>query len=234
MIRAAVADDVEALVQLIHDLAEYERSPDSVEIESEQLRAALFGDSPTVFAHVADEGGRILGMAIWFLTFSTWTGRNGIYLEDLYVRPEARTRGIGRALLAELASIAHQSGYGRIDWSVLDWNESGHPLLPVARSRTHGRVDRLPAVGPGARRPWLPRTGDLPPTEVAQMVKARLATSCSPSPRSPVNWICSSGPTRSSRPPVSRRNSRTGSSSPTVGGWSKDSTTPARSSTWTR
>jgi GNAT superfamily N-acetyltransferase len=131
MIRPAVDDDVDALVQLIRDLAEYERSPDSVQIEPEQLRMALFGDSPTVFAHVADEGGRILGMAIWFLNFSTWTGRNGIYLEDLYVRPEERAQGIGRALIAALASIALQAGYGRIDWSVLDWNE---PAIRFYRS----------------------------------------------------------------------------------------------------
>ncbi len=66
----------------------------------------------------------ILGMAIWFLNFSTWTGRNGIHLEDFYVRPEARGRGIGRALISELASIARRSGYGRIEWSVLNWNET--------------------------------------------------------------------------------------------------------------
>ena len=124
MIRSAVEGDVETLVQLIGDLAAYERSPDSVQIEPEQLRVALFGDAPTVFAHVADEGGRIVGMAIWFLNFSTWTGRNGIFLEDLFVRPEARSRGIGRQLIATLASIAHQAGYGRIEWSVLDWNQS--------------------------------------------------------------------------------------------------------------
>jgi GNAT superfamily N-acetyltransferase len=131
MIRPAVDGDVETLVQLIHDLAEYERSPASVEIDPDQLRAALFGDSPTVFAHVAEEDGRILGMAIWFLNFSTWTGRSGIYLEDLYVRPEGRARGIGRALITRLAAIAHQAGYGRIDWSVLDWNE---PALRFYRS----------------------------------------------------------------------------------------------------
>ena len=124
MIRAAVAADVESLIQLIHDLAEYERSPESVEIGAEQLRAALFGPSPTVFAHVAEDRGRVEGMAIWFLTFSTWTGRSGIHLEDLYVRPEARSSGIGRALLAELATIARRSGYARLEWSVLDWNES--------------------------------------------------------------------------------------------------------------
>jgi len=124
MIRTAVEDDLDTLVQLIHDLARFERSAGSVGIDRSLLHAALFGDSPTVFAHVAEEGGDILAMAIWFLNFSTWTGRNGIYLEDLYVRPEARGRGIGRSLIAELASIAHRSGYSRVEWSVLDWNEA--------------------------------------------------------------------------------------------------------------
>ena len=124
MIRPATPHDVGALVELVQELAEYERSPESVELVPEQLQAVLFGDSPTVFAHVAEVEGRIVGMAIWFLNFSTWTGRNGIYLEDLYVRPEARGQGIGRALLAELAAIAHRSGYGRVDWAVLNWNET--------------------------------------------------------------------------------------------------------------
>ena len=123
MIRPATADDVGALVGLIYDLAEFERSPGSVEITIGQLHDALFGPSPTVFAHVADEQGRIVGMAIWFLTFSTWTGRNGIHLEDLYVRPGARSRGLGRQLVSALARIAVERGYARIDWSVLTWNE---------------------------------------------------------------------------------------------------------------
>jgi GNAT superfamily N-acetyltransferase len=122
MIRAARVDDVEALVGLVHDLAAYERSPDSVRMDSHQLRAALFASPPTVFAHVAEQNGEVVGMAIWFLTFSTWTGRTGIHLEDLYVRPEARSSGVGRALLAQLASIAQRSGYGRVEWSVLTWN----------------------------------------------------------------------------------------------------------------
>ncbi len=123
MIRPAVAHDVEALVGLVHDLAEFERSPQSVHITDGQLHDALFGPSPVVFAHVAEEQGRIVGMAIWFLTFSTWTGRHGIHLEDLYVRPEARSGGVGRALLRALATTAHRSGYARVEWSVLDWNE---------------------------------------------------------------------------------------------------------------
>ena len=123
MIRAASVDDVDDLVQLIHELAEYERSPQSVAVTAPQLRDALFTASPTVFAHVAEEDGRVVGMAIWYLTFSTWTGRNGIHLEDLYVRSEARAAGVGRALLTELAAVASQSGYARVEWSVLDWNE---------------------------------------------------------------------------------------------------------------
>jgi GNAT superfamily N-acetyltransferase len=124
VIRTAGPADVEAMIQMIHDLAEYERSPESVHIDRDQLHDVLFGSSPTVFAHVAEEDGTILGMAIWFLNFSTWTGRNGIYLEDLYVRPEARGRGLGRSLLGQLASVAQQSGYGRLEWAVLNWNET--------------------------------------------------------------------------------------------------------------
>jgi GNAT superfamily N-acetyltransferase len=123
MIRPARLGDVEELVALIHDLAEFERSPGSVEIDPAQLSSALFCDSPNVFAHVADDDDRLVGMAIWFRNFSTWTGRNGIYLEDLYVRPEVRGQGVGRALLTELATMAHRAGYARVDWSVLDWNE---------------------------------------------------------------------------------------------------------------
>jgi GNAT superfamily N-acetyltransferase len=129
VIRPAAEGDVDALVQLIHDLAEYERSPESVQINGDQLRAALFGPSPTVFAHVAhvahvaEDDGDIVGMAIWFLSFSTWTGRNGIALEDLYVRPDSRSTGVGRALLSQLAAIARQRDYGRLDWSVLKWNK---------------------------------------------------------------------------------------------------------------
>jgi GNAT superfamily N-acetyltransferase len=123
MIRAAAPGDVDDLLQMIHDLAEFERSPGSVEITGAQLRDALFGPSPTAFAHVADVEGRVVGMAIWFLTFSTWTGRNGIHLEDLYVRPEARAAGVGRALLSELTAIAARAGYARVEWSVLTWNE---------------------------------------------------------------------------------------------------------------
>ena len=124
IVRPAAVEDVGALLGLIRDLAAYEREPDAVEADERLLASALFAGTPSVFAHVAEDGAELVGMAIWFVNFSTWTGRNGIYLEDLFVRPAHRGRGIGRALLAELATIAGARGYARIDWSVLVWNQS--------------------------------------------------------------------------------------------------------------
>ncbi len=124
MIRRATPEDVPALVGLVYDLAEYEKSRHECALTAEQLHASLFGPDPKVFAHVAqrDSGGEVLGCAIWFLNYSTWTGTHGIYLEDLFVKPEARGLGLGKALLAALAREAVANGYRRVDWSVLDWN----------------------------------------------------------------------------------------------------------------
>ncbi|MEU8348800.1 GNAT family N-acetyltransferase [Streptomyces sp. NPDC048845] len=122
MIRTATADDVPAIAAMIRELAEYEKAGHEVEATEEHLHRALFGDNPAVFAHMAETDGVVEGFALWFLNFSTWQGVHGIYLEDLYVRPGARGRGHGRALLAELARICDERGYGRLDWSVLDWN----------------------------------------------------------------------------------------------------------------
>ncbi len=99
-------------LELIRELADYERSLDEVTATEDGLRAALFAPSPAVFAHVADVGGDVVGFALWFLNFSTWLGQHGIYLEDLYVTPAMRGRGIGKALLAELAAICVRRGYG--------------------------------------------------------------------------------------------------------------------------
>jgi GNAT superfamily N-acetyltransferase len=123
VIRPAGPDDVGVIVELIGDLAEYERARHEVLVDGSMLTAALFGPSPAVFAHVADVDGVVVGFALWFLSFSTWLGRHGIYLEDLYVRPEHRRGGHGRALLAELARLAVERAYGRVEWAVLDWNE---------------------------------------------------------------------------------------------------------------
>ena len=122
MIRPAQAADIPAIHQMVRDLAEYERSLPEVSATEDDLRAALLGGHPSLFAHVAEEDGQVAGFALWFLNYSTWLGKHGIYLEDLYVRPERRGQGHGRALLAELARICVDRGYGRLDWSVLDWN----------------------------------------------------------------------------------------------------------------
>lgn len=123
VIRPARVGDVAEMVAMIRDLAEYERAAGSVEVTTAQLTAALFGPSPAIFAHVAEHAGAVVGMAIWFVSFSTWTGHHGIYLEDLFVRPPARDLGAGRALLGALAAIAVAWGYTRVEWSVLNWNE---------------------------------------------------------------------------------------------------------------
>ncbi len=123
MIRAARPGDEGAIHQLICELAEYERSLDQVESSAADLRTALFGPSPALFAHVAEHEGVVAGFALWFLSYSTWTGRHGIYLEDLYVRPGLRGTGLGAALLAELAGLCAERGYARLEWAVLDWNE---------------------------------------------------------------------------------------------------------------
>jgi GNAT superfamily N-acetyltransferase len=122
VIRPAEAADIPAIHQLIRDLAEYEKALPEVSATQEDLHRALLGERPAVFAHVAENDGQVVGFALWFLSFSTWTGQHGIYLEDLYVRPDQRRSGLGRALLAELARICLARGYARLEWSVLDWN----------------------------------------------------------------------------------------------------------------
>jgi len=123
MVRPAVVEDLPAILGLIRELARFEREPDSVLATEDDLRRALFCADPRVFAHVAeDRRGEVVGLALWFVNFSTWTGQAGIYLEDLVVGESARGGGHGRALMAELARICLERGYRRLDWSVLDWN----------------------------------------------------------------------------------------------------------------
>jgi GNAT superfamily N-acetyltransferase len=122
-IRQARPADVPAIVGLVRELADYERELARCELTADQLHAALFGTRPALFGHVAEVDGVVVGSALWFLNFSTWAGRHGIYLEDLYVQPAHRGLGLGRALLATLAGICADRGFARLEWSVLNWNE---------------------------------------------------------------------------------------------------------------
>ena len=121
-VRPIRPDDVPVVVGLVRELAEYEKAPDEARMTEDQLSAALFGDSPQLFGHVAVACGQVVGTALWFLTFSTWRGTHGIHLEDLYVQPQHRGSGLGRELLRTLADVCVQRGYSRLEWSVLDWN----------------------------------------------------------------------------------------------------------------
>jgi GNAT superfamily N-acetyltransferase len=123
VVRTATVDDVPLILSMIRELAEFERSLHEVLATEEKLRESLFTEQPAVFCHIAEVVGQPVGYALWFPNFSTWLGKHGLYLEDLYVRPEARGCGVGTALLRELAGICLDRGYGRLEWWVLDWNE---------------------------------------------------------------------------------------------------------------
>ncbi|PXX69020.1 L-amino acid N-acyltransferase YncA [Nocardia tenerifensis] len=140
-LRRAVPADVPGLVGLVHELAEYEKAADECTVTVAQLDAALFGPDPKVFAHVVAEDGELVGCAIWFLNFSTWNGVHGIYLEDLYVKPETRGKGYGKALLATLAKEAVDNGYARLDWAVLTWNKPS--------------IDFYESLGAAAQNEWV-------------------------------------------------------------------------------
>jgi GNAT superfamily N-acetyltransferase len=121
-IRPATPADVATILDLIRELAAYEREPDAVKATVESLYGTLFGPTPSAEAIVAEAEGAVVGVALFFTNYSTWSGKNGIYLEDLYVRPEARGTGLGKALLQRLAAMAVARGCARVEWSVLDWN----------------------------------------------------------------------------------------------------------------
>ena len=121
-VRPAAAGDVELIHRLIVELATYEREPDAVRATPELLTAALFGAEPTAECLIAELDGQPAGFALFYRTFSTWEGRPGIWLEDLYVSPAVRRGGVGAALLGELAAITVARGYTRLEWNALDWN----------------------------------------------------------------------------------------------------------------
>ncbi len=128
------------MLAMVRELAEYEKSVHEAVATEDQFQQALFGENPKVFAHVVEhegpDGHSLGGFALWFLNFSTWLGRYGLYLEDLYVRRELRGTGYGRRLLGTLARECVDNGYGRFEWSVLDWNE---PAL-----RFYGNLGAVP------------------------------------------------------------------------------------------
>ena len=130
-IRPARKEEVGIVLQLIHDLAHYEKAPNEVEATEKELLATIFIDNPKVFCDVVEVDGEIVGMAIWILNYSTWQGKHGIYLEDLFIQPEYRGHGYGKALLKHLAKICDEKGYGRFQWWVLDWNS---PAIEFYRS----------------------------------------------------------------------------------------------------
>ncbi len=161
VLRPAHPGDEPSIMALIQALALYEREPDAVENTAEMLTATLFGPEPRVFAHVVERDGSIVGIAIWFVTYSTWTGTHGIWLEDLVVDEAQRGRGYGRALMAALAGVCVERGYRRFEWTVLDWNEpsigfyraiGAEPLAEWTTQRLTGqRLEELAgAVTPSA------------------------------------------------------------------------------------
>lgn len=123
LLRAAEPRDLTAIVGLIRELAEFERLTHLLRVTTETLRPHLFGDKPVAESVVGEVDGEVVAFALFFTNFSTFLARPGLYLEDLYVRPEHRGRGLGRAMLEHLGALAVQRDYGRFEWSVLDWNE---------------------------------------------------------------------------------------------------------------
>jgi GNAT superfamily N-acetyltransferase len=153
-VRPAVAADLPEMLALIRELAEHQREPTAVAATEEGMRRVFFGGSPAVHALVAEEDDAVVGLAVWYLSYSTWIGSHGIYLEDLVVAADARGRGHGRALLERLARICVERGYSRLEWSVLQWNHAAAgfyrsvgaaPLAEVERWRVTGA--ELAALG---------------------------------------------------------------------------------------
>lgn len=122
-IRLAQPADIADIHRLIYELAVYEKAPEQMVATVDQISDSLFKDNPVAFAHVAEVDGKIVGIALWFLNYSTWLGKPGIYLEDLFVQPEYRGHGIGKGFMKTLAQLCIERGYERFQWWVLDWNE---------------------------------------------------------------------------------------------------------------
>jgi GNAT superfamily N-acetyltransferase len=140
-VREATPSDAVIILRFVRELADYEKAIHEVEATEETVRASIFGDGSVTRALIAEHDGVAIGMAVYFFSYSTWQAKNGLYLEDLYVTPEARGVGAGKALLRRLAQIALERGCGRFEWSVLDWNE---PSIRVYE-----------AIGAEAQKEWV-------------------------------------------------------------------------------
>jgi GNAT superfamily N-acetyltransferase len=157
-IRRVRPGDEAELTAMVHELAAFEKASDECTVTEAQLRTALFGEHPTVFAHIAEVDGEPAACALWFRNFSTWDGVAGVYLEDLFVRPSFRRLGLAKALLATLARECVESGYSRLQWAVLDWNVNaialydavgGHPQTEWITYRVSGpELSALASSGP--------------------------------------------------------------------------------------
>ncbi|GFG51655.1 GNAT family N-acetyltransferase [Mycolicibacterium agri] len=145
--RAGPGDEAE-LTAMIHELAAFERASHECTVTESQLRTALFGDSPVLHGHIAEVDGQAAAGALWFLNFSTWDGVAGIYLEDLFVRPQFRRRGLARALLSTLARECADNGYSRLSWAVLDWNVDAIALYDSVGGRPQNEWITYRVSGP--------------------------------------------------------------------------------------
>mgnify|MGYP005840662001 CR=1 FL=1 len=123
IIRKAIPNDISTIIELIKELAEYEKLSHLVITSEDGLKQSLFGEDKFVEVYLAEYDGKVAGQALFFRNYSTFLGKPGIYLEDLYVKPEFRGKGIGKSLLMKVISIAKERNYGRVEWSVLDWNK---------------------------------------------------------------------------------------------------------------
>ncbi len=147
-IRKATADDIPLILDFIRELAEYERAPREAVATADDLRRDGFCPEPRFYVEIAEWGGEPAGFALWFFNYSTWLGKAGLYLEDLFVRPSFRRKGIGKALLVHLAKVAVEKGCGRYQWQVLDWNTPA--------------IEFYESLGAKAMKEWIPMrvTGD--------------------------------------------------------------------------
>jgi len=147
-IRRAEPADAAAITEMIHGLARFENALDQCTVVETQISAALFGESPTLRAHVAEVDGEVAAMALWFLNFSTWDGVEGIYLEDLFVRPQFRRLGLARGLLTALAKECLGNGYTRLSWAVLNWNTDAITLYDAVGGQPQSEWTTYRVSGP--------------------------------------------------------------------------------------